>query len=146
MKFDIYFQIASPELQDQGKFFTFGTKSSQAVAGPVKLLNRWIKCLMTLRGTDASDPTYGTTFANLYTSNISTLTDLQDVVALLINDCNTQIFVQDKKNFPSPDEKLQSATIVNFAAVGKDGFSVTILLTNAAGASFQFTPPALPAR
>lgn len=144
MSFDIHFQLFNQgEGSGQGKLFSFGFISAIGVKGPQKLVNRWIKCLFTPKGTDAFVKTYGTGFGDLVGSNIGGIQDVQDAASLFIDDCSDQIRAQDRLNGLPDDERLKSATITNIVPRAEDGFDITVELRNVAGASLTFLLPTL---
>lgn len=140
-RYDVHFQILPEAEQSSERVFGFGFVSAVGVRGPQKLINRWLKCLMTPQGSDPFDRTYGTGFPNLIGSNIQDVADALDATALFIQDCNEQIRAFDKANFTPADERLQSATILKIVELGADGFEIWVGITNAAG---QQTPVVLP--
>lgn len=145
--YDIYFQII-PEEQQSGvsKFFTFGFKSAVGIRGPQKLINRWLKCLMTPKGSDPFDPNIGTGFPGLIGSNIYNFQDLTDAVVLFIEDCNEQILTWDKLYLPPDDERLLSATLVRLEPRNTDGFDAWVQIQNVAGTVVTLTLPSLDTR
>lgn len=130
-RFDIHFQLAPPAEQSGGKLFTFGFKSAVGVRGPQKLVNRWIKTLLTPKGSDPYDARFGTGFMGLQGSNLS-YRDVVDAVALFVEDCNTQVRAGDRQAPLPDDERLQSATLEEVVDTG-DGFVIYIHLRNVAG-------------
>jgi hypothetical protein len=142
--YDIHFQIVPEEEQEgaNGRVFTFGYASAVGVKGPQKLVNRWVKCFFTLKGSDPLLRTYGTGFSELIGSNVSRPDDFTDAVALAINDCNQQITAFDQKNFPPDDERLSSAVLTSVVPRGADGYDVYVTIKNAAGALLTTLLPA----
>jgi hypothetical protein len=138
--YDIHFQILPADEQVSERVFGFGFVSAVGVRGPQKLINRWLKCLMTPQGSDPFSPTYGTGFANLIGSNISSVQDVLDAVSVFIQGCNEQIRAFDRAAFTPADERLQNATILRTIALD-DGFQIWVGITNAAGLQ---TPVVLP--
>lgn len=131
--YDIHFQLVPAEEQIGGKLFTFGFKSAVGVRGPQKLINRWVKTLLTPKGGDPYDPNAGTGFMGLLGSNIASYQDVVDALTLFIEDCNEQVRASDRRNLVPDDERLQSATLGQVLENGDDGFVVYIHLRNAAG-------------
>jgi len=133
--YDIYFAILpeAEQLDAAGRVFSFGYQSAVGIKGPQKLVNRWLKCLFTSKGSDLSNNKYGTGFPNLLGSNISRYQDFTDAVALFISDCNGQITAMDQAQFPPDNERLESATLTNVVARGADGYDVYVSLKNVAG-------------
>lgn len=140
-RYDIHYQLLPIAEQTSERVFGFGYVAAVGVRGPQKLINRWLKCLMTPQGTDPFDPDYGTGFGALIGSNILNIESILDVVALFIQDCNEQIRAFDKTNFTPADERLQTATILQITPTGDDGFEIWVGITNSAGLQ---TPVLLP--
>lgn len=140
-RYDVHYQLLPIAEQTSERVFGFGYEAAVGVRGPQKLINRWLKCLMTPQGSDPFSPTYGTGFANLIGGNIADIADVLDGVALFVQECNDQVRAFDKANFPPADERLQTATILSLTETGEDGFEVWVGITNAAGLQ---TPVLLP--
>ncbi len=134
-KYDTYFQPV-PASEVRGfKVFEYGFKASVKVRGPQSLVNRWVKTLMTPRGTDPISPNYGTGFSSLLGSNISSVTtDLVDVVNIAIDEASEQVREQDLVGFFPDDERLASAILQN-TEIGADGIDVWVNIQNVAGDS-----------
>lgn len=133
--YDVHFQLVPSEeqLSANGRVFTFGYASSVGVKGPQKLVNRWLKCLFTLKGSDLLDRGYGTGFPEIIGSNISRMQDFVDAMSLFVDDCNEQIQAFDLAQFPPDDERLASAVLSNVVPRGDDGYDVYVTLKNVAG-------------
>lgn len=131
--YDIHFQPV-PSSQVHGyKTFTFGFKAALKVKGPQSLVNRWVKTLMTLKGSDPLAPSYGTAFPNLVGANISDVTsEVKDVLVLSMDDASAQVRQQDIAGLYSDDERLQSAILYDFTPT-EDGFAVWVEIRNMAG-------------
>lgn len=138
--YDIHFQPV-PASEVQGfKTFEFGYRAALKVKGPQALVNRWVKTLMTPKGSDPLRATSGTAFGNLPGSNISEVTtDLNDVVNLAIQDANEQVMEQDIQGLYPDNERLLNAELLDFIpnATG-DGFDVWVRITNVAGEQVTF--------
>lgn len=134
-KYDIHFQLLPEEeqLYGNGKIFSFGYTSAIGVKGPQKLVNRWIKCLLTLKGSDLLRPAYGTGFSNLWGSNISNQRDFSDAIILFVEDCNAQMRALDNRQGPPANERLASAVVTAIIPRNGDGFDVYVTLKNTAG-------------
>lgn len=141
--YDIHFQTAPEEEQiyANGRVFTFGYASAIGVKGPQKLINRWLKCLFTLKGSDLLDKAYGTGFPEIIGSNISRRQDFVDAMSLFIDDCNEQIRNFDLAQFPPEDERLSSAVLTSVVSRGADGYDVYVTLKNVAGALLTVQVP-----
>jgi len=141
--YDIYYALL-PELQQtHGKLFSFIFQGAIGVRGPQKMVNRWLKCFMTTKGTDPTNLNYGTQFNSLFFSNVSKLKDIQDLVSVYIDDCNAQIKAFDRKYGLPPEERLQNATLESLLPDGVDGVAIQVLLRNQANASFPLVLPTL---
>lgn len=142
--YDIYFQPTDVDAQANGaKPFGFGYAASVGVAGLPKLVNRWLKCLLTTRGSDVTRPDYGTEFNLLLQSNISSLEDVVDAVTLAIDACNQQIKALDRAATTPPDERLQSALLVEGVPAGESGFALRVQLRSMANATTTLSLPTL---
>jgi hypothetical protein len=133
-KFDIHFQALSEEDQRSTfKFVTFGHNPAIGIKGFQMLINQWLKCFLTPRGSDPSDLLYGTDFTKLVGSNVPTM-DARDISAIAIDECNTQVFsFQENDTTLTATERLASAEIVNFVEQPDvAGFSIYIELKNQA--------------
>jgi hypothetical protein len=145
--YDIYFQLVpASEQSGVSKFFTFGFKSAIGVKGPQKLINRWLKCLMTPQGSDPFNASVGTGFSDLIGSNIYGFQDVLDAVVLFIQDCNDQIFTWDRLYLPPEDEMLLSASLVKLEPRGSDGFDAWVQIRNVAGIVVTLTLPSIATR
>lgn len=142
--YDIHYQMVpeAEQLYSGGKVFTFGFTSAIGVKGPQKLVNRWLKCLMTPKGTDPLTKTYGTGYADLIGSNLSRYQDFVDAVTLHISDCNDQITAFDQAQFPPDDERLESASLTSVVPRGADGYDVYVTIKNVAGTLITAQVPA----
>lgn len=131
--YDIHFQPV-PSSQVRGyKTFTFGFKAALKVKGPQSLVNRWVKTVMTLKGSDPLDPSYGTALPNLMGANVSNVTtEVKDVLVLAMDDASAQVRQQDIAGLYSDDERLQSAILYDFTP-SEDGFQVWVEIRNMAG-------------
>lgn len=141
--YDIYYALLTEEQQTTGKLFSFVFQSAVGVRGPQKMMNRWLKCFMTTKGTDPTDLDYGTGFNALFFSNVSQIKDIQDMVSVYIDDCTTQIKAFDRKYAIAPDERLQSAVLENILPDGEDGVVIRVVLRNQSGAAFPLELPTL---
>jgi len=141
--YDTHFQLLDPEEQQRtGKYFGYGFVASIAVRGSQKLINRWLKCLLTPKGSDSREPTYGTNFTALMGSNVASTKDALDAVTLFIDDCNNQMYTMDRARRPPDDERLDRATITRVEPhVSGSGFDIYVTIRNSAGLAMQFQLP-----
>jgi len=142
--YDVHFQMITEEAQlsAAGRVFSFWYANAVGVKGPQKLVNRWLKCFCTLRGTDLLDKSYGTGFPELLGSNISKRQDFIDAMSLFISDCNTQIRAFDLAQFPPDNERFDSAVLTSVVSRGADGYDTFITLKNVAGETLTVQLPA----
>lgn len=133
--YDVHFQMVpgAEQVAANGRVFTFGYASAVGVKGPQKLVNRWMKCFFTLKGSDLLNKAYGTGFPEIIGSNISRRQDFVDAISLFIDDCNEQIRAFDLAQFPPEDERLASAVLTSVVPRGADGYDVYVTLKNVAG-------------
>jgi len=145
MTFDIHIQPVPADEVIGYKVITFGFAAALKVKGGYALVDRWMKTLMTPKGTDPLYPEEGTLFGSLIGANITSSADLHDVVALAVDDANNQVELQDEAgNYPD-NESLQSAIIEQFVD-HPDGFEVWVIITNQAGESLRLNLPLLATR
>lgn len=142
MSYDIHYQIVDPDVQVvENKLFTFAFTSAVAVQGPQKLVNRWLKCLLTPKGSDLSDVNYGTSFPDMLGANFYELDDILDTAALAIEDCNEQLVEKDRLGGLPADERLGSATIREARLVSKDRVDLWVLLRSASNQTLTVQLP-----
>lgn len=133
-RFDIHFQALTEQEQiDTFKFVSFGYNPAIAVKGFQMLINHWLKCFLTPRGSDPSDLLYGTDFTKLIGSNVS-LSDGRDVTAVAIDQCNEQIFAFQANDLTlTATERLASAELTNYVEdASAPGFHAYVELKNQA--------------
>lgn len=134
-RFDLHFQALTEEEQTATfKFVGWGFNPSIAVKGFQMLVNQWLLCFLTPRGSDPTDLLRGTDFTKLVGSSLPPQ-DARDVVSIAIDTCNDQVSdFQLNDTTLNPTEQLAGATIVNFIEnTTGPGFSVYIELKNQAG-------------
>ena len=141
--YDIYLQGKTEEGMTGFRSLTFGFTRTIAVRGPYKLVIQWLKRFLTTKGSDPLRPDDGTDFPRLIGSNVTSMTDVRDIVMLAIQDCNQQIFVAQQQNPPDLDEQLLTATLERFETNGVDGFDVWVRISNAAGQEMVIRLPDL---
>jgi hypothetical protein len=129
---DLHFDLLPVSCMRQGKLVSFTYAKLRPAYGAQKLVNRWLKCLLTRKGSDLTAPTYGTHFSDLVGGNVTTPDDIIDVVTLAINDCNDQIFSMDRRRMAPEAERLHSATLEEVVAVSRTEFRIRVILKNAA--------------
>lgn len=133
-KFDIHFQaLLEAEQRDTFKFVGFTYNPALGVKGFQMLINHWVKCMLTSRGSDPTNLSYGTNFVKLVGSNLS-IADARDVTAVSIDQCNEQIQSNQKDDSTLTEtERLASAEITNFVEnPTAPGFQVYVEIKNQA--------------
>jgi len=133
---DIHYQPVPVDEVKGTKVFTFGYTSALKVEGLQFLVNRWVRVLMTPRGSDVLEPTFGTDYGNLVGTNIprSAKGSIVDVVAMAIDDASEQVKTQDKEARYPDTESLSQANMLRFSpTAGGDGFEVWVEIKNKAG-------------
>jgi hypothetical protein len=142
-RFDIHIQtLPEAEQRDTFKFMSFGFDASIGVKGFQQLINIWLKCFLTPKGSDPTDTTYGTPFANLIASNLP-IQDARDVVVLSVDDCNEQVFAFQKTDATlTATERLAEAKLINYVEDrSAPGLTATIEIKNQAGQLLRFNLP-----
>ena len=136
--YDIHFQPVPADEVKGFKCFEFGFEAALKVSGPQALVNRWVKTLMTPKGSDPLYPSEGTAFGRLVGSNMTSVTtDIQDLVNMSVEDANEQVRQQDIEGFFPDNERLLSAEILEFTQVTA-GFEVWVKIKNMAEEAVTF--------
>lgn len=140
--FDIHYQILSPaeQAESYGHVFTFGFTTAVAVRGPQKLINRWLKCFLTPKGSDPIDLTYGTEFAHLFGGNVNQQT-FSDVVTLSVEDATEQLRGMDRRAALDDDERVSGASVTGITVRNDNSYDVYISLVSVAGDVARFAIP-----
>lgn len=144
-KFDIHIEPLPAETQiTSNKLIGFGFTSTVGIKGFQMLINNWLRCFLTARGSDPADLTYGTIFATLPGSNTS-FVDAQDISNLAVHQCNQQIvFIQSNDRTLTASERLSSAKIINFVEHPElPGLELFIEIKNTAQELLVFSIPSI---
>lgn len=134
MPYDIHFEsLPQDELQGY-RFLSFGDYSKHVgIKGVQKLVNRVIKCFMTPRGSDISDPDYGTSLLRSFQGNVAPDT-LSELATIAVNETETKIREYDTQKASPTDERLATLEIENIdVGTNETGVEVRILVQNVAG-------------
>ena len=146
MAYDIHIEGVPQDQIRNEKFLWFGdfeNKRTIAVQGIQKLVDRFLKCILTPAGTDISDPDYGTQLTSLFLGNIDSA-GLRQMVTLAVIQAEEQIRKYDVINGAPEDERLSSAVVETFDPnTTGDGFEMTVLLKNVAGTTVRMLVPSL---
>ena len=144
-RFDIHIQTL-PEAAQRStfKFMSFGFVGAIGVKGFQMLINQWLRCFLTQKGSDPADLSYGTSFIGLVGSNLPVF-DARDVAVLSVDDCNEQIQRFNKRNTAlSLSERLASAQVIDFTEKPSDpGFEITVEIKNQANERLALNLPVL---
>lgn len=145
-RFDIHFQALTEEEQrGTYKFVSFTFNPTVGVKGFQMLINQWLKCFLTPKGSDPTDLDYGTDFTKLLGSNLA-IGDARDVSLIAVDQCNEQIFdIQRNESTFTASERLASAEITNFTentTSTAPGFSLYVELKNQANERLVLNLPA----
>ncbi len=115
------------------KFVTFGFKKHLGISGFQKLVNTWLKALLTEQGTDLSDLEYGTAFSRLFGSNITTQQDVRDIIELSVLKASRDVERYQAIAPPADTKEIFGSVTVQSLSFTQDGLgvSITVLLENA---------------
>lgn len=138
--YDFYVVMKTPESIRNTQVFDFGGSKPIGMKGFYKTITKWLKCLLTEPGTDISDSTYGTGFANLIGGNIGTPQDVSDVVTLAVQAATNTILGYQRVEQPPLIERLVSATVTKLQLTS-GGVDVFVTLTNGEGATITLRLP-----
>lgn len=144
-KKDIHIELVLPENLTGVKFYHFGFTRTVSVSGIQKLLNNWIKYLLTPVGSNPNDLNEGTDFTRLIGSNVP-LADARDVLAFAIEKTNNAIKAYQRGKQLPLDEKLAYATITEYIEMpSAPGFAAQVLIRNVKNEGLQILLPTLEA-
>lgn len=129
MSYDIHYQ--GTEGADT-KPITFGYTATISVRGVQKMINRWVKCLLTPRGSDPFAPAEGTGYTALIGINVADTRDLVDALNIILQDCDDQMRGWDRKNLPAADEIFGSSKLQQVIDLGGGRYDIWVLVQNAA--------------
>lgn len=133
-RYDIHIQTL-PEATQRStfKFMSFGYQETLGVVGFQMLINQWLKCMLTPRGSDPTNLDYGSDFIKAVGSNLS-VAEAQDLTLLSIGHTNEYIAgVQRLDNTLTATERLGSATLVDFLLdETAPGFTARVEIVNQA--------------
>jgi len=144
-RFDIHIQtLPQAEQKNTFKFMSFGFNSTVGVKGFQMLINCWLKCFLTTRGSDPADLAYGTDFPNLMGSSIP-LNDARDVVFLSIEQCNAKILEFQRNDVTlTESERLATAKLIDFIPdPSAPGFQAYVEIQNQAKERLTLNLPSL---
>lgn len=140
--YDVHFEGVPRNELNSIQGLTFGPYTrSVGVRGAQKMVNRFVKCMLTALGSDLSDPDYGTSLADALLGNVEKGTlrtiALQSVVA-----AEAKVKEYDSEYALNDEERLASVqvedVVINEAS---GGIVLTLTLKNVAGVAVQVLVP-----
>jgi hypothetical protein len=137
MAYDIYIHPLDEKQVYSYKCFGFGFVTPIKVDGFLSLVGRWVRTLLTPKGSDIFDANYGTSLGHLPGSNITDVgSDIKDIINLAIEDANEQVKAQDLSGMYTTSEQLQSAIFSDYQYIDK-GINVFVTIQNVAGDRYK---------
>lgn len=144
--YDIHFQAIPPDQSPSTKVFTWGQTRSLGVAGLQKLVNIFLKYLMTPVGSDPLDMDEGTELTLLIGSNVE-VSDTQEILLLAVDKTTRAILARQSGKSVPDDEALAGASVTAYLEMPElPGFSAQIYIENVAGKGLTFLLPTLTVR
>lgn len=140
--FDIHFEGVPRDELNGIQGLTFGPYArSVGVRGAQKMVNRFVKCLLTALGSDLSDPDYGTPLAEAFLGNVDRATlhtlAVQSVVA-----AEAKVKEYDSEYALNDEERLASVRVDDVViSEASDGVVLTLTLKNVAGVAVKVLVP-----
>lgn len=138
--YDFYVVMKTPDTIRNTQVFDFGGPKPVGIKGFYKTISQWVKCLLTEPGTDVSDSSYGTAFANLIGGNVGTPQDVSDVVTLAVQTATNTVQSYQRTSQPPLDERLATVKVTQLVQ-STSQVDVYITLTNAANTAVTLTLP-----
>lgn len=138
MKYDIYIESLAADKVQGPQCLTFGHyRRVIGVAGVQKMVNRFVKCLLTPLGSDASDPEYGTQLAASFLANVNPR-DIFSLAAQSVAKAEQKILEYDSVEGLPDNERLASAEIENiYVDDSGPGVVIVVRLSNVSGTVVQ---------
>lgn len=140
MGFDLHLELSPSTSQIQ--LLSFGNYSQAlGVRGLHKLVTRFTKCFFTPRGTDLSDPNYGTTLM-LFFGGTADTRDLAMLAVQAVNETVEKLREYDSMYTLDSDERLLSAELLNVVpTTDGDGVDIYVSVRNVEGSTAKFVFP-----
>lgn len=131
MRYDIALQLLDPSAQRTRALLTFGS-APQIVSGGQKLLGRFLKILLTPKGSHPVRRDEGTGFASLIRRPASELRGAEALVAEYIEDAAEQVRALDRAEPSRPaDERLLVASVLRYVENSQTSTDVWVELITA---------------
>jgi len=142
MSYDIHIEGVAVGITEGFKFVTFGPYPTPiAVQGMQKMVDRFLKCLCTPKGSDITDLGYGTTLLASLGGNVDA-GSLQQLAYLAVQEAEEKIREYDVSNGVLPSERLSGAQIDDIAAnTTGNNVDIFLLLRNAEGTTVRVLVP-----
>lgn len=124
------------------RFLSFGSYDKiQGVQGIQKLVNQFLKCLCTPKGTDLSDKNYGTVLMSMFMSNVDPGT-LKQMAAIAVSDAEDQIRQFNTSNASPTSERIFGAALEQIAIdTSANTLDMSVLITNNAKTTVRLLVP-----
>lgn len=137
-KYDIHLESVTPSKVQGIKCLSFGDYPRVVgVSGIYKMVNRFVKCLMTPLGSDLSDLNYGTQLMASFLGNVDTK-NIFPLVAQGVAAAQDTIIAYDSAAGLPDDERLASADVQDISVDPTNtGVVFTVVLSNIAGTKTQ---------
>jgi hypothetical protein len=138
----LHYQLLDPSQQRLGSTFVLDPANPIAVRGPQNMVNRYLKLILTPKGTDPLRHEEGTGFPYLVGGNIGKIADVQPQVLIYVQDAFEQLQVLDRRS-PTldDDERVATAELQTFRILSADHVEIFVQLTNLAGTSVSVLIP-----
>lgn len=145
MKYDTYFEFTPVEVQQTrgGSVVQLGFSKSVGISGFQKTINKWIKALLTERGTDVLDREYGTDFVRLIGSNVTSQSDIQTIIEDSVNKATDDVKRHQRQYPPENDNEAFSDAVIQSIVFSSDStrIDVAVLIENVAGTTLRTLIP-----
>lgn len=141
MTYDIHLE-GLRESANKTDVLTFGPYAKPlAVRGIHKMASRFLKCFMTPKGSDPSDPEYGTTLVASFNASINA-GDLHALATQAVQEVYEKLVEYDSEYLMDSDERLFSADLKNIIVDEPNaGVELTVSIRSMDGTVALFTFP-----
>lgn len=141
MSYDVGLQLLDPGAQTTRALLTFGP-TPRLVRGPQKVLTRWLKILLTPKGSHPVRRSEGTGFALLVRRPLAELRGAEALVAEYVEDAADQVRAFDRAEPQRPaDERLAAAAVLRFVETSPTSVDVWVELVTADGQRLRSVLP-----
>lgn len=129
--YDIYIEITDSPASKYPFSFGANESTTQFMTGFYGSIFKWVKCFLTVPGTNLSDKEYGTVLASMAGSVGMDYAALADVVRMSVASATRKILSYQGEYTMPEDEKLQSVTLVSVEQPQVDQVKIVVAFTNA---------------